>query len=109
MDHDHMLDRTPSLLIAFSSLTYEDIALNELGGLFGTRPRTRLAPGAWLLTSLLPAPDILARARAAPPIFTRQLVLDVVQLTYEPHPDTVALAALALPAARDAAAIWLFD
>lgn len=91
--------RAQGLLLAFCAIPYEDVALNELGAAVDARPRRRLAPGVWLLEA--PGEDeVRARIDAAPPIFTRQIVVDVIQqpCTGDPDRDAATVAPILGPA-----------
>jgi len=81
-------------LIAFVSPFYEDVALNELAALCGTRLVARLAPGTLLLESALAAEALDRRVAGAPPVFCRQLIADIQQVPLggDPDTDTAALA-----------------
>ena len=79
-------------LIAFVSPFYEDVALNELAALCEARFVTRPAPGTLLLESALPAQVLDGRLAGAPPVFCRQLIVDVQQVPLIGEPDTDAAA-----------------
>ena len=79
-------------LIAFVSPFYEDVALNELAALCGTRLVARLAPGTLLLESALATEALDRRVAGAPPVFCRQLIADIQQVPLGGDPDTDAAA-----------------
>ena len=81
-------------LIAFVSPFYEDVALNELAALCEARLVARPAPGTLLLESTLSAEALDGRLAGAPPVFCRQLIVDIQQVPLggEPDRDAAALA-----------------
>ena len=79
-------------LIAFVSPFYEDVALNELAALCGARLVARLAPGTLLLESALSAEALDRRLAGAPPVFCRQLIVDIQQMPLGGDPDVNARA-----------------
>jgi len=71
---------TSDLALAFCSTQYEDAAINELARLLDARLDRRPAPGVLLLRLPGSPADSRARVEAAPPIFTRQLVVGVTRV-----------------------------
>jgi len=69
----------PDLALAFCSAQYEDAAINELARLLDARLDRRPAPGVLLLRVPGSPAESRARVEAAPPIFTRQLVVGIVK------------------------------
>jgi 23S rRNA (cytidine2498-2'-O)-methyltransferase len=98
-----------TVLVAFCALQYEDVALNELARLLDAGPNARLAPGAWLLSARLLADKAQLRVENSPPIFTRQLIVDVTRVPSTGGAEGDADAALATPAAQNASTVCAFD
>jgi 23S rRNA (cytidine2498-2'-O)-methyltransferase len=96
-------------LVAFCALQYEDVALNELARLLDARPNARLAPGAWLLSARFQADEARLRVESSPPIFTRQLIVDVTRVALTGDADADADAAFATAAARNASTVCAVD
>ncbi|HEY8284152.1 MAG TPA: SAM-dependent methyltransferase [Chloroflexota bacterium] len=74
------------LALAFCSAQYEDVAINELARLLDARLDRRPAPGVLLLRVPGSSAESRARVEAAPPIFTRQLVVGVVKVEMSGRP-----------------------
>ena len=71
---------TPDLALAFCSAQYEDAAINELARLLDARLDRRPVPGVLLLRVPGSPAESRARVEAAPPIFTRQLMVGIVKV-----------------------------
>lgn len=87
-------------MLAFCSPLYEDVAINEMGTLLATRLTGRLAQGALLLASDCRPRELFERLAAHPPVFTRQVIVNVAAV---PRSATPALDAHAIAEMRQAA------
>jgi 23S rRNA C2498 (ribose-2'-O)-methylase RlmM len=69
-----------NFVLAFCSPLYEDVAINELSAVLGARLMQRPAHGVLLLSTACDTAETVAKILAQPPIFTRQVLVDIVVL-----------------------------
>ena len=80
------------LMLAFVSPMYEDVALNELRDLTAARLVRPLARGTLLVSTGLPVALTVERFQERPPIFVRQVLLDVRSVPWSGEADADACA-----------------
>jgi hypothetical protein len=83
-------------MLAFCSPFYEDVALGELSALLAARLVHRLAQGTLILASPFGSAEAVAHVGLHPPVFTRQLVVDltVAPRSGDPQADARTIADL---------------